>query len=688
MSDFLFELGIEEVPVGEIESILSQLKTKLQFALQENLVEYGAVETAATNKRFMIHFEKINDKANDRDEQIKGPAKRIAYDENGQPTMALQKFIEFNQIEYSDLTEIETKKGAYMVVEKKVPGLPTVEILKRVIPVILGELNFGKTMMWNTSRVSFIRPIKNLLVLFDNKVLPLEFAGVRSSHFVTGHHLLSEAPIVVNSFRNYCELLGKNFVILREEDRKEKILSEIKEIEEELQAVVKLEDHMLIDYIYNNEYPVVFQGAFDKKYLELPSEIISTFMIKEKKLLPVFDKQGNLLNVFVGVSNIPDENRYVKSGNERVIRATFEDAKFFWDDDRKDDFIALREQLKNVMFHVDLGNFYEKTERLTQLVERLVVHTRQDSLAESLKQAALYCKNDLVTRMVREFPSLQGIMGGLYLKEKGIPADTWKAVYSHYEPKGFQTLPFTDSGAGLLSIADKMDNIAGFLSKGIKISSSKDPYGIRRDANAIIKIILDLKLDFDLQPIIQQAAASFVTPEAEQKELIKKIDELFVARVEGIFKEFMNFRYDVVNAILKSDDLCIYRLYLRAADVAKIAENDSVTHLIALHKRLKNIVKNAPAYDVAENYLKDKEEIILFEIFKESKGKIETLLKDHLYVPACSQILEMKPMIDQFFESVHVMAEDVKLRENRVAIVQKLDQLLSQIADFSLLVEL
>ncbi len=687
MSDFLFELGMEEVPVGEIEAILTQLKTKLQFLLQEHLVEYGVVETAATNKRFMIHFEKINEKANDRDEQIKGPAKRIAYDENGQPTVALQKFVEFNQIEFSDLTEIETKKGAYIVVEKKVAGLPTTDILKRIIPTILGELTFGKTMVWNTSRISFIRPIKNLLVLFDNKVLPLEFAGVHASHFVTGHHLLSEIPIVVNSFRNYCELLGKNFVLLREEDRKEKILSEIKEIEDDLRAVVKLEDHMLLDYIYNNEYPVVFQGAFDKKYLALPAEIISTFMIKEKKLLPVYDKKGNLMNVFVGVSNIPDENRYVKNGNERVIRATFEDAKFFWDDDRKDDFIGLREQLKNVMFHVDLGNFYEKTERLAQLVELLVLETNQSQLAETVKLAALYCKNDLVTRMVREFPSLQGIMGGLYLKEKGIALDTWKAVYSHYEPKGFQTLPFDHIGAGLLSIADKIDNIAGFLSRGIRISSSKDPYGIRRDANGIIKIIIDLKLDFDLLPIIQMAAAHFTTSETEQKDLVKKINELFIARVESIFKEFMAFRYDAVNAVLKPDDLSIYRLFLRTTDVAKIVENESITQLVALHKRLKNIVKNSPAYNVSENFLKEKEEKLLFEIFKESKGQIETLLMNHHYLQACSEILEMKPMIDQFFESVHVMAEDTHLKENRIGIVQKLDQLLSKIADFSLIVE-
>jgi glycyl-tRNA synthetase beta chain len=687
MSDFLFELGVEEVPVSEIQPILSQLKNKFQLKLQENLVEYGNVEVAATNKRFMIYFGKINDKANDKEEQIKGPAKRIAYDENSQPAIPLQKFMEFNQVELSELSEIETKKGPYIVVEKKINGQPTSEILKEIIPIILGELAFTKTMVWNVSRVNFVRPIKNILALFDGNVLPVSFAGIHSSKYVSGHHLLSEASIEVNSFLEYCELLGKNFVILREEERKEKILGEIKDIEEEYNAHVRLTDHMLTDFMYNNEYPVVFQGVFDEKYLTLPSEIISTFMIKEKKLLPVFDKKNNLLNMFVGVSNIPDENQYVKKGNERVTRATFEDAKFFWDNDRQDDFVGLRDQLSNVNFHKDLGNFCEKTDRLASLIEFLVTEVKQPQLAIPLKDAALLCKNDLVTRMVREFPSLQGIMGGLYLKEKGCDEETWKAVYSHYEPKGFHGDPLQLFGSGLLSLVDKLDNIAAFLSKGIRISSSKDPYGVRRDANGIIKIFLDFKLDFDLQPLIFKAAGHFSNKENDVAEIAKKIKDLFLGRIENVFKDFKKIRYDVVNSILRVEELNIYRLYLRATDVSKIVETENIEHLVSLHKRLKNIVKKSEIFNVSEAHLQAEEEKVLFEIFKESKAKIESHINDYQYLLACSEILEMKPIIDNFFDGVMVMAEEKELRENRIALVQKLDKLLSRIADFSLIVD-
>jgi glycyl-tRNA synthetase beta chain len=689
MSDFLFDWGVEEVPVSEIETTLNQLKNKFQAKLEEHLVEFGKIETAATNKRFMIYIGEINEKANDKEEQVKGPARRIAFDENNQPTIALQKFLEFNQVQLEALTEIETKKGIYLVIEKKTEGQPTFEILKTIIPGILQELTFNKTMVWNASRVSFVRPVKNILALFDNRLVPVEFGGVHSTFFTHGHILLSDTPIEVKSFRDYCEKLDKNFVIAREEERKQKIMSEIKDVEEEFNARVGLDDRMLEDYLYANEYPVVFCGEFAKKYLELPAEIISTFMIKEKKLLPVFDQQNNLLNIFVGVSNIPDESQNVKTGNERVIRATFEDAKFFWDNDRKDDFVGLREQLKSVTFHKDLGNYYEKTERLASYVDLLVKETKNEPVSRPLQRAALNCKNDLVTRMVREFPSLQGIMGGLYLREKKEPEETWKAVYGHYEPKGFQAAPLEHLGAGILSIADKIDNITAFISKGFKISSSKDPYGIRRDANAIIKILIDFKLDFNLDTLIRSAAEKFAAKSEPDSlaEIVKQVRELFFSRIENVFKDFLTFRYDVVNAVLNTGDLFIYQMYLRAVDTAKIVKTDSIEDLVALHRRLKNIIKGADLYDISEDALVEKEEKILHDIFKESRVKIGTMLSNHQYLRGCSEIMEMKPVIDNFFDSVMVMAEDQDLRENRIALVQQLERLLSRIADFSLIVE-
>ncbi|MCK4763415.1 MAG: glycine--tRNA ligase subunit beta [Candidatus Aminicenantes bacterium] len=693
MSDFLFELGVEEVPVHEINKILGQLEKKFREKLTNNRVGFKAIETAATNRRFMIYFNSINEKADDIEEQVKGPSTKVAYDKDGQPTVALRKFMEANRIQAGDLKEIKTPKGLYAAFERQTEGKPGKVILTGLIPEVLGELTFSKGMLWNESRVPFVRPITNILALFDNKLIECEFAGIVSSNLIAGHTLLSDRPIKVNSFKDYCEFLNKNFVLISADERKKKIIDEIVDVEEEYNVRVQPDQKILDDYIYNNEYPVLFSGEFDKKYLELPAEIISTFMINEKKLMPAYDKENKIVNIFVGVSNIPDENKNVVRGNERVIRATFEDAKFFWDNDRRDDFPGLRENLENVMFHEGLGNFYEKTDRLASLIDFLVKETGKDHLTEDIKQAALFCKNDLITRMVREFPSLQGIMGGLYLQEVGEKDEVRQAVYAHYEPKGFTDAKLENIGAGILSIADKIDNICGFIFKGIKISSSKDPYGIRRDAGAIIKIIKDFKLDFDLLPLIRYAAEKFMDNyDNKQARTIVDITsvtkQLFISRIENIFKDTLKFRYDIVNAVLdRTETLFVYRVYLKAYEISTIMQADSIQHLVSLHKRLRNIIKKTTHHTVYEERLIEKEEKALFEVFKESKTEIEIFISDNKYLPACSRVLEMKPAIDKFFDNVLVMDKDPEVRENRIALLQRLDELLSRIADFSLIVE-
>lgn len=685
MNDFLFELGVEEVPVSYIRDINIQLKKNFISALDDNLIDYENIDTASTNRRFIISFHNIESFAKNRTEQIKGPSKKIAYDDNNNPTIALKKFMEVNDVSDTELIEIETKKGLYLAVNKEFKGEDTIELLKKIIPEILGKLSFEKTMLWNSSRVSFVRPVRNLLALFNSEVIEFEFAGVSSSNTTFGHQLLSEGNIIVSSFKDYCELLNKNFVIFRIEDRKQKILDEIKEIEEELKIKANIQPNMLEYFIFNNEYPVVFSGTFDKKYLELPSEIISTFMINEKKLIPIFNNFGNLSNNFIGISNIPDENNFVSNGNSKVIKATFEDAKFFWDHDRKDDFFSLRENLKNVMFQKDLGTFYEKSDRLKKLTALITDLSGNTHLSDSLQKAAELCKNDLTTRMVREFPSLQGIMGGLYLKEMDLEDDVWNSVYHHYEPKGFVENELENLGGGILSIADKIDNITAFISKGIKISSSKDPYGIRRDASSIIKIILDFKMDFDLKTLLDFSIKNYSTKKAKKKDLYEKIKNMFIGRMKFFLKDILFLRLDIVNSVVNPEQLFVYKTYLKAKSISEMLKTSNIEHLIILHKRLKNIVKDSQPYMVSEELLEDEPEKILFEIFNESKEEIENLILKDDYIQACSKIAEMKPVVDSFFDNVMVMSKDKKLRNNRLALLQKINDILSKVADFSVL---
>ena len=686
MADFLFELGVEEVPVADIASLLDQLKKTLSAKLTENGVNHKNIEVTATNKKFMMYIANISDKIGDKAESILGPSKKIAYQEDGTPSLALEKFQENNNASIEDILEIQTKRGTYIGINKIVEGKSTMEVLKKILPEILAGLTFSKTMAWNRSRISFIRPITNILALFDGQLVPINFAGIPSTKQIKGHSLLSDGFIEINSFKEYIELLNKNFVIIDIEERREKILTEIKELEEDINGTVLITDEMIDFYIFSNDYPVVFAGEFNKKYLTLPNEIISTFMTKEKKLIPVYDKRDRLKNQFIGVSNIPDENKNVVLGNEKVIQAAFEDANFFWEKDKQEDFFSRREQLKDIIFQKGLGSFYDKTERLREISDFLIRATNSEELTENLKLAACHCKNDLVTRMVREFPSLQGIMGGLYLQETGQEKDLWETVYWHYEPKGYTDKGLEHKGGAFLSIADKIDNIIAFLSKGIKISSSKDPFGIRRDANGLIKCIIDLQLDFDLLELIRFTAKQFCQDEKERSALVEKTKEFFKSRLENIFKDFHDIRYDVVNSVLNQEFLMVYKIFLRAIDVSKMTKTETVKYLSMLHKRLKNIIKNNDPLNISEDLLIEESEKILFEVFLESKAQIEKFIIANDYLNACSQILEMKPIIDTFFEKVLVMVEDKKLKENRIALLQRIDELLDKIADFSLLV--
>ncbi len=686
MADFLFELGVEEVPASEINPIKEQLLNSFTNTLKENLISFSRIDSYATNRRFTFIFTNIAVKAEDIEKTVQGPSKKIAYKEDGTPNIPLIRFLESNSASTDDLYEEETKKGPYLFLKKKIEGRDTAEVLAESIPAILGKLYFNKTMVWNNSRVPFVRPVSNILALLDSTLIDCRFAGIESSKAISGHRLLSSENPVVDSITSYIELLQKNFVIIDEKERESKIMDEIRQIESDLNVKAGIDAKMINYFVFNNEYPVVFTGTFADSYLQLPEEIISTFMIDEKKLVPLFNEDGKMINTFIGIANIPDEAQHVKTGNEKVIQAAFEDAGFFWDDDRKDDFYSLREGLHNVMFQKNLGTYFDKTARLSELVQFTAESTGHFELKESLSKAALICKNDLITRMVREFPSLQGVMGGLYLKDLGESEDLWRTVYGHYEPKGFTSQELDHTGAALLSIADKLDNITAFISRGIKISGSKDPYGIRRDANSIMKLVFDFNLDFDLSLLIAKAASYFGEGDAVA-ELAGKIEDLFANRFESVLKDNLNFRYDIVKAACNSSADTFIHTKMRAEALTEIAKADSASYLASLHKRFRNIAKGKDAFEIKPENLKVAEEKMLFELFNDADKKVKTAVSENRYLEAVTEILEMKPAIDNFFDNVHVMDPDPALSSNRIAILQAFDRMLTRIADFTELIE-
>ncbi len=687
MPDLLLEIGVEEVPAAEVPDISLRIETGICEHFRQAGLNFSAVERAATNRRFMYYLRDLPEKAEDRREQVSGPPRSIAYDENGAATVALRKFLELNQAAPEDLVEIETPKGSYVGLQKTIPGGRTPDIIREVLPAVLGSLSFNQSMLWNESRVPFIRPLKNLLVLYDNQLVEVEFAGIASSIKIYGHQLLSRGGLKVNNSRDYFELLSRHFVMLKEEDRRNKILSEITAVEEEFEVKVALDEGTMNSLVYGNEYPVVFWGRFDQEFLELPQEITTVFMIREKKLLPVFSADGSMRNIFVGVANIPDESGLVAAGYERVLRAVFEDARFFWQTDLQDDFQGLRQALKSVLFQRDLGSYYDKTERLPAILAVLTRECGRGEFLPDLRQAAMYCKNDLLTRMVREFPHLQGVVGGLYLREKKVSEVIWRAVYGHYLPRGYHDREMGSLAAGLLSIADRLDSIAALLSKKIKISGSKDPYGLRRDANAVIRIAIHFDLFFDLEPLLLAAAEPFAAEGGPREELLQSMRELFTAREETVFKEFCEFRYDLVNAVLKTTGLRFNQAHRKLSALARIIGSEPADQLVALQKRIKNIIRNHENYPFSENLLAAAEERLLFDVLQGSRERIMEAVIAHDYLEACSRLLELKPVVDEFFARIMVMAEQEDLRRNRLALLQKINELIESIADFSLIID-
>lgn len=685
MSTFLFELGVEELPTADIVPLQNQLKEGLSTRLKTARIAHAPIESSATNRRIMLYISEISMKTEEVREDLIGPAKRISFMENGQPAIPLQKFMEFNGIAAEDLLEIDTPKGVYMGIRRMIPGEGSAELLPDILTQLLSSLTFRKTMVWNSSRVPFIRPITHILAMLDRQLVSITFAGINSSLTTRGHRLLSDGMTIVESFEDYLEELNRNFVMMDAEDRRSKIETELKDFEEEFETRIEISPEMMDHYVYQNEYPVVFSGRFHKKYLDLPQEIISAFMISEKKLVPVYDGSGQLKNAFIGVSNIPDEIGNVAGGTERVITATFEDAQFFWNSDRQSDFYALRGKLNSLSFQDNLGDFLAKSERLATLSVLLADMTGNGHLKKAMVMAGQHCKNDLLTQMVREFPALQGTMGGLYLKECGAEEEVWQGVYDHYEPKGFLDSRRMSPVAVHLSLADKLDNICGLIGKGVKVSSSKDPFGIRRDANAILRLIYDHRLDFDIWEAVRLSLSLYTWPNEDQ--VFEQIKELFVSRLEQVLKEQLGIRYDLANSLLSIFSPRIITLFIRAEQISPILSNQASLDLVILQKRLKNITHNNQGIDLNPKLFKHPSEEMLYEVFTETAASFDQYISEQRYSEACSLMLELKPIIDSYFDDVLIMDEDLLVRENRLSQLSQLAARIDRIIDFSLIVE-
>ncbi len=683
MSDYLLEIFVEDIPPTHLRKGLLLLEENFKESLEKNRIEYERLIVKGTKKRLSILVKNIALSQKEEEITTIGPAKKIAFDEDGNPTQAAMGFVKSKGKTIEDLSFIETPRGEYIAIKEKEKGKLTEEILKVEVPLILSSLSFPKNMKWNETGVLFSRPVRGIISILDDKIVDFEFAGVKASDKTKGHPVLSDYSwIKINTPSEYESELKKYKVILDRDEREKIIKESIDEIEKQYELKIVEDEELLSELIDMTEYPLVFSGTFPYDYLKIPEEIIETFLKQEKRLF-LMKNEDSIINRFIGIADADKEAlSNIVEGFERVVKATLEDASFFWENDLKLDFEELVEQLKTYSFGEQLGTYYEKTLRLIDFAEYISDFIAPEE-KKDIARAARYSKIDQLTEMVKEFPALQGVMGGLYLKEKGEPEEVWKAVYEQYKPINTEgELPNTISGK-ILSLIDRIDTLSGAFIVGMETSGDKDPYGLRRIGNTIVKIIIESDFNIDIKPLLSKSLELYLVEEDKKEDILNKLKEFLMQRFRYYCSEYKEIDYDILNAVLKTEFTNILLAFDRTKAIKKAKYNENFKKLILSYKRVKNIIKDKEYDEPDTELFQDSEEKELWEIFQAVEEEVNNYIDNKNYIKAQESLIILRPFIDKYFDAVLVMAEDESLKNNRLSMLNRIASLFEKIADYN-----
>jgi glycyl-tRNA synthetase beta chain len=722
----LVEIGCEEIPARFLTDAARQFGRKLQQALedarliegqpQEKHEDVGAstlvVEVSPeprvpsprvywTPRRLVAHIRRVRPRQPDRVEVITGPPVRVAFDPAGKPTRAAESFALKNQVPVTDLVREATPKGDYVAIKRTVPGRAARELLREIVPAAALGIDWPKSMVWlGKQSPHFIRPIRWILALLGEEksasVVPFEMAGVRSGNRTFGHRSYSHRPISVSGVKDYrLKLLGAR-VEFDPEARRKAIAGQLKVLLEK-QNLAAMEDSDLEDWIVNStEWPQALLGEFDPRFLALPKEILVAVMRDHQKYFAVEDRKGKLQPRFVAVINLDsDPKGTIRSGHERVLLARFRDAEFFWQADQHRPLRERTELLKNVTYQAELGTYAEKAARMIALahgIAELAAAAGMKPDTEAAVAAAKLAKCDLTTQMVQEFPELQGVVGGLYARAQGEDEEVTQAIYDHYRPMGAEdAVPRTLAGA-IVSLADKVDAVAGGFALGKEPSGSSDPFGLRRQGNGIIKVLLEFALPIALRPVIERALVQLdVRWQRPREEVLERVMQFLGDRLAFYLESVRGLRLETVRAVLAAGWEVPCDASARARVLEGIRGSDDFRALTAAAKRIKNILSKSAASsdwspgEVDAAMLREIAEKSLFERFREIEEKSSGRAKAGDYGTALRLIAGLRPAVDLFFDKVLVMAEDRALRQNRLRLLAALDGLFSGIAHFALM---
>ena len=705
-ADLLFEIGTEEIPAGYVPPVLEQLRQLATESLTNHRIPFGDVETLGTPRRITLSIKDIKTLQESQETEVVGPPKRIAYDENGEPTKVAVGFAKTQGVDLSALRIVETERGEYVAASKLETGIPAREILTTVLTEWIEALRFPKTMRWETESeephafARFARPIRWLVALLGDEIVDCTYGAAHAGRLTYGHRSLHPEPITLTSadLSTYIEKLRAVGVIVCPKERRGTIEKQVRDVLEVEGCLPKLDEELLdtVNYLVENPQPVV--GNFSESHLEIPSEVLITAMKKHQRYFPMWKRESVLAAKFVTISNGTDGNiDGVRHGNERVLHARLNDAEFFYSEDQKTSLADKVERLGSVVFHAKLGSLFDKAERLKALVQFIGAELQvSETTARHAERAAWLCKADLTTHMVIEFPSLQGITGRYYAQNSGEAEPIATAVAEHYQPLGADTpLPETEVGA-LVAIADKLDTIVGYFGIEERPTGSQDPYSLRRHALGTIRILQDRKLPLSLDAVVEKAISLYTVELAEdtQKSVLNFIKE----RQRVILLQAHQYAPDLADAVLAVGAVDIIDILKRARTLAEFRLTPNFEEVYnALNRVLRILPPDAPE-TVDATLLCDDAERQLYARITEAdsflaqfasqnlQDKSQQSIQERDYAKLLTQLAALQPAIDTFFDDVLVMAEEPAVRTNRLALLNRIGQNIYAVADLTKLV--
>ena len=679
--DLLFEIGAEEIPAGFMPNILGQLKQLAETKLNDAHLPFESIETYGTPRRLALIVKGLADASAEISERHKGPSASIAYDADGNATKAAIGFARGKGLDVADLVV----EDGYIYAETKTAGVPAKDIVTEMLPQLITGLNFPKSMHWGDLDAKFVRPVRWLVALLDEEVIPVEFATVKSGNVSRGHRFLGADEITIKNAASYVDTLKENFVMVDQDARRELISKQLHDMAASKNASIVWDDDLLEEINYLVEWPTALCGGFEESYLALPDAAIITPMKDHQRYFPLVGQDGKLLPMFLTVRNGSDHSiEVVQAGNERVLRARLDDAKFFFNEDRKKPLIDRQDGLTKIVFQEGLGNLADKTERLLKLGR---VFGKECGLHEDaavvLERATELAKTDLTTGMVTEFTELQGVMGKEYALLDGESPEVAEAIFEQYLPRfAGDVLPQTEAGK-VLSIIDKVDNIVATFSRGLIPTGSQDPYALRRQTIGILNILLGSEWNISLRPIFKASMELLNVAADKQEELLNQVEEFFTLRLKNIFLD-REVPHHVIDLLLSNNELSVADAegLVNALLANRIDEN---VELVQAYTRMYNLVKDVEYTGVNSDLLKEDAEKALFEAASKASESSLAAWEAGDYTAVVAVPATLVPTINQFFEDVMVMDKDEAIKANRLQLLRLAYSVMAIIGDISAL---